>query len=925
MNPIRYLAAAGACSILAVSAFQTSCIDQAGREDSVATAESCMKCHNGSLHDDYAGPGLENPHPFPGDAEVLRCTQCHGGNAAGTDRLTSHVPPPPSIGDREQQDNDAHAWFNKLTLAGIDKVPDYTVNGVTYTGIDYLQFLNPGDLRVSSRQRGCGECHEAHATGVSRGPIATSMGIFSGSFYAVGMENAIPAHQGLFDDNAADYGWRAVSDPTHVHDPLNDGKIGQLLEAPVWSARVQSPENIFRNQQFSAANLVNDVNPDGSVVTGSRLAKLYQEQVAFTCGDCHLGSSGANNRYGDFRPSGCSACHMPYSLDGRSRSQDPNVPKCEPEDPDQIDDPERAHVRSHRIRGVARTLANGHTVTGIDDHTCAGCHQGSNRMVMQYWGIRLDQNQDVRFGFQYPANPVSFQTTRFDTRLFDPVVDNDTFNGRNHFQYLLREDYDGDGRDDTPADVHYDAGMGCVDGHGSVDVHGNVAASNGGDIVSRMGHAITVRCEDCHGTATAYANTTTAENYNGQTATLGVDSEGNPLRHVERDSTGDYWLTSKLDGRRHYIRQVRDVIVNNGKLHPTTGEAIYTAMGSYAMGRDDGDLATGIGSQQTGWPHAGFSHLDTMNCASCHSSWSNSCIGCHLEGEYDEGNNFSNITGERIVFRQRFAEFVYQSPVPFFLGIGMDNMVRTSATNTKVFFRYTDINQDRTPVFAFTDRNGGGANPASGHPSLGHNAFLAHSIRGRVSATNEGPRYCVSCHLTDNSVSEPLLTQYQDFRQKLYANDFANLPYALLQQHIGRNPGNQIDSPFFVHMVAGLGTGLFLFDSNGAAQNPLDDNPNRYGSDGVAPNAQFNPAQVRYDLDRVVDPNGVSNGSSNQPLNRPIVGPNRRDGATDPNMAGPLGTTLALRLADPATGIVLNSWVDADRVPKGGAPAIIGP
>jgi hypothetical protein len=692
----------------------------------------------------------------------------------------------------------------------------------------------------------------------------------------------------------------------------------------VWSSRsTQGPEFLFRNPDFSAANLVNDVDADGSVVTGSRLAKLYQEQVAFTCGDCHLGSSGANNRYGDFRPSGCSACHMPYSQDGRSRSQDPNVPKNEPLDPDDIDDPERAHVRSHRIRGVARTLSNGTTVQGIDDHTCAGCHQGSNRMVMQYWGIRLDQNQDVRRGVQYPANPVTFRTTRDDTRLFDPAVGNRTFNGRNHNQYLLFEDYDGDGRDDTPADVHYEAGMGCVDCHGSVDLHGNVQAPNGGDIVSRMGHAITIRCEDCHGTATAYANTVTGENYARQTATLGVDSEGNPLRHVERDSAGDFWLTSKLDGRRHYIRQVRDVIVNSGKTHPTTGEAIYTAMGSFAMGRDDGDPATGIGSQQTGGPHGGFSHLDSMNCAACHSSWSNSCIGCHLEGEYNEGNNFSNITGERIVFRQRFAEFVYQSPVPFFLGIGTDNKVRTSATNTKVFFRYRDLNGDRTPVFAFTDRNGGGANrQARPYPSLGHNAFLAHSIRGRVSPTAEGPRYCVSCHLTDNSVAN-WSAQYQQFRTTLYTNDFANLDWQLLKQHIGQNPGNQLDSPFFVHMVAGLGTGLWLFDQNGAAQNPLDQDTNRYGSDGVAPAAQFNPAAVRYDLDRVVDPTGVSNGSSNQALDLPVLGPNRRDGAVDPALAGPLGTTLAIRLADPGTGIVLNSWVDANRTPQGGAATIL--
>jgi hypothetical protein len=113
---------------------------------------------------------------------------------------------------------------------------------------------------------------------------------------------------------------------------------------------------------------------------------------------------------------------------------------------------------------------------------------------------------------------------------------------------------------------------------------------------------------------------------------LGVDSEGNPLRHVERDSSGNYWLTSKLDGRRHFISQVRDVIVDTGKLHPTTTDPIYSAMGSYAMGRDDLSATTGMGPQQTGGANAGFSHLDTMNCAACHSSWSNSCIGCHLEG-----------------------------------------------------------------------------------------------------------------------------------------------------------------------------------------------------------------------------------------------------------------------------------------------------
>ena len=78
-----------------------------------------------------------------------------------------------------------------------------------------------------------------------------------------------------------------------------------------------------------------------------------------------------------------------------------------------------------------------------------------------------------------------------------------------------------------------------------------------------------------------------------------------------------------------------------------------------------------------------------------------------------------------------------------------------------------------------------------------------------------------------------------------------------------------------------------------------------------------------YNLDRVVDDSGVANGSSSIPMNRPLIGPPRRDGATDSDLAGPLGATLANRLANPTTGIVLDSWVDADRAPRGGAGPII--
>lgn len=47
------------------------CVDDAGRSSRATTAESCMLCHNGSQHDDYAGPGIEDPHPFPGDRKSV--------------------------------------------------------------------------------------------------------------------------------------------------------------------------------------------------------------------------------------------------------------------------------------------------------------------------------------------------------------------------------------------------------------------------------------------------------------------------------------------------------------------------------------------------------------------------------------------------------------------------------------------------------------------------------------------------------------------------------------------------------------------------------------------------------------------------------------------------------------------------------------
>ena len=85
-----------------------ACGDSAGRKLAEnQTVESCMQCHNGSNEDNYAGPGMENPHPFSGAGNLL-CTDCHGGHPTGTEPFTAHIPRPPDIGDDQNLIDDQH-------------------------------------------------------------------------------------------------------------------------------------------------------------------------------------------------------------------------------------------------------------------------------------------------------------------------------------------------------------------------------------------------------------------------------------------------------------------------------------------------------------------------------------------------------------------------------------------------------------------------------------------------------------------------------------------------------------------------------------------------------------------------------------------------------------------------------------------------
>jgi hypothetical protein len=750
----------------------------------LAYGESCYNCH---ANNDYNTPtAIEHPHPW----QDLRCTHCHAGrpDRAG---IEAHIPPPPGLSYNQIQNDFGTptgfwAEFNRRSLTGIDKIGEYTVNGETFTGLEWLQFINPGDLRVVTQGQSCGSagCHVEQVEKVSRSVIATNVGLWSTARFAVGIANEYPDRAQLDRNTLADVGPRAVSNPGYTAGDRKIGEVPSLRENTEYAGQnmrdnyTDYTANAVANSRYDGAN---EGQPDlDGRAQGFVTRQLLSTTFTIQCGDCHLYSAGQNDRYADFRSSGCTSCHFEYAADGVSRSRGYQRLWRQgegPQDPDAIAPGERSHPRDHRIRNVAKEV-NGAYIRGIADRSCVACHQGSNRTVLQYWGYRIDPEEYLANDVPNPfvAENVTFAIDgpppgSIAPPLYDPQVNNQTYHGLNlATQIIALEDYDGDGLDDSPPDIHHRRGLGCIDCHGSNEMHGD------GRIYSRMSQQVAITCENCHGTVDRNART--------DEGGYAVDSWGRRVTNVQRDAAGEFWLRSRVTGRLHYLPQLRDVIYNNNKNNPSTQQQVYNELASFAKGRYDNDNRTGRGPiQQNLQIRQGFSHTGDatadgyytrggMTCASCHAGWQNNCVGCHLDLEYDQNlvDQFSNITGERI-YTALDATFRYTNPVSQFLGVTSHGKIGWFQPEMKMFFSFVDYNNDNSVdefdgKLTYSDRLGYGSNTAhqlrGNNQALGFNQFSPHSIQGRMrnfdnKDANNPLRFaglgavkdCVSCHLVD--------------------------------------------------------------------------------------------------------------------------------------------------------------------------------
>ena len=368
---------------------------------------------------------------------------------------------------------------------------------------------NPSDLDHAPKY--CGNCHADQIEQVERSAMATGRGVIEATRYA-------------------------------------------------WGAQAEG-ENIY--------SLRPNEDEGESLLPGLEDGEDVDVFLRTKCLRCHLQSQ-APHRPGDYRASGCAACHMPYTNDGFTLSHDRAIQSQQRKN---LQERDKRFQRNFASRGLENP--RGYPVlhkftTAIPSVQCEHCHN-VNGIGNEFEGM-----------FAIAARPRSaFQKTGADK----PVL-----YGAEH-EFLL-------------PDIHRERGMHCIDCHVASDLKG--APSGPG-----LHAGVKIRCEDCHGTHSSEPqgmlliesdfNTkrllaSNALNPNlkrkikvGDTVLL--NSGGVPLTHIKKDKK-QWILYSRVTGKKHIIPVLAE------KKPPTA--------------------------------HRIARHMESLECHACHARWSASEWGMHV-------------------------------------------------------------------------------------------------------------------------------------------------------------------------------------------------------------------------------------------------------------------------------------------------------
>lgn len=239
-------------------------------------------------------------------------------------------------------------------------------------------------------------------------------------------------------------------------------------------------------------------------------------------------------------------------------------------------------------------------------------------------------------------------------------------------------------------DVHHTKGMLCIDCHSSHEVMGD------GKTYSHAGQAVKIQCLDCH--------------FKDKPNTIPFDSL----------DTESFLVFSHRD----YKHSDKQIIVAKKDNHPLVNTYVDSLGDAFLIGKKDGKLHA---LKPQGDVCSRDNAHKNVSCASCHSSWTPRCIGCHNEFDEEEPKAFDLLDKKYVKgqWKEYVAEFSSSLPA---MGVRENIEERTIEPAIPGMIMTIDLN-------SYTKYT-------TGEALLFHRLYAPNSPH----TTTKAVRNCASCH-----------------------------------------------------------------------------------------------------------------------------------------------------------------------------------
>ena len=288
--------------------------------EAAAKSAGCIGCHTGT--------DTKTMHASP--AVQLGCTDCHGGQA------DVRAPEGAARGDARYVAamEAAHvlprypdAWHYPSSAN-----PERTYTLLNREAREFVRFINPSDFRTA--ELACGACHQDIIEASIRSMHATGAMLWGGAAYNNGI---LPFKNYILGESYTVDGEASILYGPEVPEELRDqvaakGVLPYLYPLPAWET--VKPGDIFRVFERGGRNISNlfpetglpnalgliqrleepgrpDIRQSNrGPGTGARISVPLINITKTRLNDPLLWFSGTNDQPGDYRNSGCAACHV---------------------------------------------------------------------------------------------------------------------------------------------------------------------------------------------------------------------------------------------------------------------------------------------------------------------------------------------------------------------------------------------------------------------------------------------------------------------------------------------------------------------------------------------------------------------------------------------------------------------------------------